>query len=224
MMFQDSGDCSQFRPQGARLLVEMDEDSITSQHLSQLIILPSIIEDKNKKIVTGVIRAAGTGRWVKGKRVLIDDALKVGSRVIFGYYMGDHLFNHAGKAKLRVLGDMQVIGVPSDDNDWSKLQPVNDRVLLKLDAPGGQTVSGLFLPERSKVHQRMRTAIVVAVGSGLRHDGRIEPMEVKPGDRVLFQGMNGIEVKIGEDDHIVLPQSVLLGVVDGEAPNLTETW
>lgn len=221
-MFQDNEDCSQFKPQGARLLVEMDEDSITSQHLSKLIILTQVIEDKNKKIVTGVIRAAGAGRWVKGKKVPIDDALVPGTRVMFGYYMGDHLFNHAGKAKLRVLGDMQVIGVPADDDDWSKLKPVNDRVLLKLDAPGDRTISGLFLPERSKVHQRMRTALVVAVGSGLRPDGRIEPMEVKPGDRVLFQGMNGIEVKIGEDDHVVMPQSMLLCVIDGEAPNLTD--
>lgn len=156
-------------------------------------------------MVTGVIRATGNGRRDRktGKRIPISPDLSPGIRVMFGYYMGDHLFNECGKAKLRVLGEAQLIGIPSDDKDWSKIQPLNDRILIRLDSPKDQTEGGIDIPDVAK--ERPRTGIVIAVGEGKEEeDGSVVPVSVGPGDHVLIHHLGGIEVKIGDADHIIV--------------------
>ena len=92
------------------------------------------------------------------------------------------------------------------------IRPLHDRVLAKRIAEVGKTSGGLFIPDNAK--EKPLEAIVVAVGSGKRLDnGTIEPMEVKPGDKILIGKYTGSEVTVDGADHIILGEDDVLAVI-----------
>ena len=90
-----------------------------------------------------------------------------------------------------------------------KLQPLADRVVVKPSEKEGKTKSGIYLPDTAK--EKPQEGEVVAVGPGrLSEDGKRVVMEVKVGDRVLYAKYGGTEIKIDDEDLIILRESDIL--------------
>ena len=92
-----------------------------------------------------------------------------------------------------------------------KLQPLCDRVVIKQLEAEETTKSGIVLPSQSQ--EKPQQAEVVAVGPGGVVDGKEVKMEVKPGDRVIYSKYAGTEVKLGEDEYIIVKQNDILAIV-----------
>ena len=88
-----------------------------------------------------------------------------------------------------------------------KLSPLGERVVLKESIAEETTKSGIVLPSQAK--EKPQYAEVVEVGPGIVVDGEKIPMEVKPGDKYA-----GTEVKLGDDEYIIVKQSDILAVVE----------
>ncbi|MBO5095227.1 MAG: co-chaperone GroES [Lachnospiraceae bacterium] len=92
-----------------------------------------------------------------------------------------------------------------------KLVPLGDRVVLKQLVAEETTKSGIVLPGQSK--EKPQQAEVVAVGPGGMVDGKEVKMEVKVGDQVIYSKYSGTEVKLDEEELIVVRQSDILAVI-----------
>jgi chaperonin GroES len=94
-----------------------------------------------------------------------------------------------------------------------KIRPLHDRILVKRLDEESKTSGGLFIPDSAK--EKPIQAKVVAVGAGKRDkDGKIVPLDVKAGDRVLFSKYSGTEVKIDGEEHLILREDDILGVIE----------
>lgn len=93
-----------------------------------------------------------------------------------------------------------------------KLKPLGDRVVLKQSVAEETTKSGIVLPGQAK--EKPQYAEVVCVGPGIVVDGEKVPMEVKAGDKVIYARYAGTEVKLGDDELIIIKQSDILAVVE----------
>ncbi len=92
-----------------------------------------------------------------------------------------------------------------------KLVPLGDRVVLKQLVAEETTKSGIVLPGQNK--EKPQQAEVVAVGPGGMVDGKEIKMEVKKGDQVIFQKYSGTEVKLDEEEFIIVRQSDIVAIV-----------
>ena len=92
------------------------------------------------------------------------------------------------------------------------IRPLGDRVVIKRLEAEEKTKSGIVLTGSPK--QRPQEAEVVAVGPGKVEDGKEIKMEVKVGDKVLYSKYAGTEVKMGEEEYIILKQDDILAVVE----------
>jgi chaperonin GroES len=91
-------------------------------------------------------------------------------------------------------------------------RPLHDRVLVKRVEAEEKTAGGIIIPDTAK--EKPQEGEVVAVGSGTKaEDGKITPLDVKAGDRILFGKWSGTEVKIGGDDLLIMKESDILGIV-----------
>ncbi|MCM1326007.1 MAG: co-chaperone GroES [Bacteroidales bacterium] len=93
-----------------------------------------------------------------------------------------------------------------------KLVPLGDRVVLKQMVAEDTTKSGIVLPGQSK--EKPQQAEVIAVGPGGVVDGKEIKMEVKAGDKVIFSKYAGTEVKLEEEEYIIVRQSDILAIVN----------
>ncbi len=91
------------------------------------------------------------------------------------------------------------------------LRPLGDRVVLKQLAAEEVTASGIVLPGQNK--EKPQQAEVIAVGPGGMVDGKEIAMQVKVGDQVIFSKYAGTDVKLGDDEFIVVKQSDILAIV-----------
>jgi chaperonin GroES len=93
------------------------------------------------------------------------------------------------------------------------VKPLDDRIVVRPSAQETKTESGIYLPETSK--ERPMTGKVIAVGPGRRLDNgeRAKPT-VKKGDTVVFGKYAGTEVEVKGDEHLILRESELLGILD----------
>ena len=96
----------------------------------------------------------------------------------------------------------------------TSLRPLHDKILVVRDEAESQTASGIYLPESSK--DRPKTGTIHAVGDGaLNTDtGERIPLTVKKGDRVIFTSYAGTEVKLGEDEYLIMSEDDILAIVD----------
>jgi chaperonin GroES len=92
-----------------------------------------------------------------------------------------------------------------------QLKPLCDRVVIKQLEAEETTKSGIVLPSQAK--EKPQQAEVVAVGPGGMVDGKEIKMEVKPGDRVIYSKYAGTEVKLEEEELIIVKQSDILAIV-----------
>jgi len=92
------------------------------------------------------------------------------------------------------------------------LKPLGDRVVIKQLEAEETTKSGIVLPSQAK--EKPQQAQVVAVGPGGVVDGKEIKMEVKPGDKVIYSKYAGTEVKMGDDEYIIVRQNDILAIVE----------
>ena len=95
-----------------------------------------------------------------------------------------------------------------------KFRPLHDRVVVRrLDAEE-KTKGGIIIPDTAK--EKPQEGEVVAVGPGARDEnGKVQPLDVKAGDRVLFGKWSGTEVRIDGEDLLIMKESDVLGVLEG---------
>ena len=94
----------------------------------------------------------------------------------------------------------------------SQIQPLGDRIVVKPLDQGETTKSGLVLPDTAK--EKPQEGKVIAVGSGkLLDDGTVKKLEVRSGDRVLYGKYSGTEVRVHEEDYLILREDDVLAVV-----------
>ena len=91
-------------------------------------------------------------------------------------------------------------------------RPLHDRVLVRRVEAEEKTSGGIIIPDTAK--EKPQEGEVVSVGSGVRaDDGKVTPLDVKAGDRILFGKWSGTEVKISGEDLIIMKESDILGIV-----------
>ncbi len=95
------------------------------------------------------------------------------------------------------------------------IRPLHDRVLVKRIEQAEQMRGGIIIPDTAK--EKPQEAEVVAVGPGkLNDDGKRAPMDVKAGDRVLMGKYSGSEIKVDENDYVILREDEILAVVNSK--------
>ena len=93
------------------------------------------------------------------------------------------------------------------------IRPLHDRILAKRVQEEDKTAGGLFIPDTAK--EKPLEAKVIAVGNGkVLDDGKLRPLEVKAGDKVLIGKYSGSEVKLDGEDHIILREDDILAVIE----------
>lgn len=93
-----------------------------------------------------------------------------------------------------------------------KLKPLGDRVVLRQQEAEEKSKSGIILPDSAK--EKPQEAVVVAVGPGKEADGKPIAMQVKEGDRVIYSEYAGTEVKLGEEEFIIVSQDDIIATVE----------
>jgi chaperonin GroES len=94
-----------------------------------------------------------------------------------------------------------------------KIRPLQDRIIVKRVAEEEKTKGGIIIPDTAK--EKPLEGKVIAVGNGrVLEDGKIRPLDVKAGDRVLFGKYAGTEVKIDGEDHLILKEDDVVGIVE----------
>jgi chaperonin GroES len=92
------------------------------------------------------------------------------------------------------------------------VKPLGDRIVVRAQEAQDKTKSGLVLPESAK--EKPQEGKVVAVGSGkLLDDGTVKSLEVKSGDRVLYGKYSGTEVRVQDEDYLILREDDVLAIV-----------
>ena len=94
-------------------------------------------------------------------------------------------------------------------------KPLHDRVLVRRVEADEKTAGGIIIPDTAK--EKPQEGEVVAVGSGTRsEDGKVTPLDVKAGDKILFGKWSGTEVRLNGEDLLIMKESDILGVLEPE--------
>jgi len=95
-----------------------------------------------------------------------------------------------------------------------KIRPLQDRVIVKRIAEEEKTKGGIIIPDTAK--EKPQEGKVVAVGKGkANEDGKVMPLDVKVGDKILFGKYSGTEIKLNGEEHLIMREEDILGVVEG---------
>ncbi len=95
-----------------------------------------------------------------------------------------------------------------------KIRPLQDRVIVKRIEEEEKTKGGIIIPDAAK--EKPQEGKITAVGKGkVGDDGKVTPLDVKAGDRVLFSKYAGTEIKIEGEEHLIMREDDILGVVEG---------
>jgi chaperonin GroES len=94
-----------------------------------------------------------------------------------------------------------------------KVRPLQDRILVQRIEEEDKTKGGIIIPDTAK--EKPQEGKVIAVGRGkLSDEGKLTPLDVKKGDRILFSKYSGTEVNIGGDEHLIIREDDVLGVLE----------
>jgi chaperonin GroES len=96
------------------------------------------------------------------------------------------------------------------------LRPLHDRILIKRIEEKETLKGGIVIPDTAK--EKPQEAEVVAVGSGKKEkDGKVVPLDVKAGDRILFGKYSGAEIQMDNEEYLILREEEVLGILEGKA-------
>ena len=94
-----------------------------------------------------------------------------------------------------------------------KFRPLHDRVVVKRVEEEGKTKGGIIIPDTAK--EKPMEGEIVSVGPGARDEnGKLVPLDVKAGDRILFGKWSGTEIKLDGEDLLIMGESDVMGVID----------
>ena len=94
-----------------------------------------------------------------------------------------------------------------------KFRPLHDRVVVRRIESEAKTAGGIIIPDTAK--EKPQQGEVIAVGPGARDEqGKLVPLDVKAGDRILFGKYSGSEIKIDGEEHLILREEDVLGIVE----------
>jgi chaperonin GroES len=104
----------------------------------------------------------------------------------------------------------------------TKFTPLHDRVVLRRVAEAETTRGGIIIPDTAK--DKPQEGEVIAVGKGkISEEGKVRPLDVKEGDRVLFGKYAGTEIKIDGEDFLIMREEEILGVLSGAAKKASKS-
>jgi chaperonin GroES len=96
----------------------------------------------------------------------------------------------------------------------TKIRPLQDRIIVKRVQEEEKTKGGIIIPDTAK--EKPIEGKVLAAGNGkVLEDGKVRPLDVKAGDRVLFSKYAGTEIKIDGEEHLIMREEDILGVIEG---------
>ncbi|MCK5295406.1 MAG: co-chaperone GroES [Alphaproteobacteria bacterium] len=94
-----------------------------------------------------------------------------------------------------------------------KFRPLHDRILVKRIEEDTKTAGGIIIPDTAK--EKPSQGVIESVGTGARDEtGKLLPLDVKIGDRILFGKWSGTEVKINSEDRLIMKESDILGILE----------
>jgi chaperonin GroES len=97
-----------------------------------------------------------------------------------------------------------------------KFRPLHDRVVVKRIDPEEKTKGGIIIPDTAK--EKPQEGEVIAVGPGGRDEsGKLIPLDLKAGDRILFGKWSGTEIKLEGEELLIMKESDVMGIVEGRA-------
>ena len=94
----------------------------------------------------------------------------------------------------------------------SQLRPLRDRVIVRRVEEAETTRGGIIIPDTAK--EKPQEGVVVAAGDGRREKGKVVPLEIKAGDRVLFAKYSGTDFKLEGEDLLIMREDDILGVIE----------
>jgi len=98
------------------------------------------------------------------------------------------------------------------EGGFMKVVPLADRILVKPLEAEEKTKGGIILPDTAK--EKPQEGKVIAVGKGkILEDGKIQPLEVKVGDRILYGKYSGTEIKIDNEEHLIIREEDVLAII-----------
>jgi len=94
-----------------------------------------------------------------------------------------------------------------------KIRPLQDRVIVKRIEEEEKTKGGIIIPDTAK--EKPQEGKVIAVGKGkVNDDGKLTPLDVKVGDKILFGKYSGTEIKLNGEEHLIMREDDILGIVE----------
>ena len=101
------------------------------------------------------------------------------------------------------------------------IRPLHDRIVVKRLEEQENKIGGLFIPDSAK--EKPQEGEVVAVGKGKRlEDGKVVPLDVEKGDRILFGKYSGSEIRIDGEEFLIMREDEVLGVLEGAPKKATK--
>ena len=95
-----------------------------------------------------------------------------------------------------------------------KFRPLHDRVLVRRVDQLEKTAGGIIIPDTAK--EKPQEGEVIAAGAGVKNEeGKLTPLDVKAGDRILFGKWSGTEVRVDGEDLLIMKESDILGIIEG---------
>ncbi len=102
----------------------------------------------------------------------------------------------------------------------TKFTPLHDRILIRRIEEGESTRGGIIIPDTAK--DKPQEGEVVSVGKGkINEEGKVRPLDVKEGDRILFGKYAGTEIKLDGEEFVIMREEEVLGVISGAAKRET---
>ena len=96
-----------------------------------------------------------------------------------------------------------------------KFRPLHDRVVVRRLEAEEKTAGGIIIPDTAK--EKPMEGEIIAVGPGARDEtGKLVPLDVKAGDRILFGKWSGTEVKLGNEELLIMKESDIMGIIEGQ--------
>jgi chaperonin GroES len=93
-----------------------------------------------------------------------------------------------------------------------KFRPLHDRVIVKRIQEEEKSAGGIIIPDTAK--EKPQEGKVIAVGPGKQEDGKVIPLGVKAGDKILFGKYSGTEIKLDGEEHLIMREDDILGVIE----------
>ncbi len=96
-----------------------------------------------------------------------------------------------------------------------KIRPLQDRVIVRRLEEEEKTKGGIIIPDTAK--EKPQEGKVIAVGKGkVTEEGKVIPLDVKAGDKILFGKYSGTEIKIEGEEHLIMREEDILGIIEGK--------